>query len=118
MVGCGTALLLLAALTGFVQWKKKNIHDRKWLLRSFVLCAPLGFVALEAGWFVTEFGRQPWVIYELMKTSEAVTPMPGLAVPFTIFTGVYIFLSVVLFFLLKRQFLESAPKEGEAASGT
>ena len=67
---------------------------------------------------MTEFGRQPWVIYEVMKTSEAVTPMPRLAVPFTIFTGVYIFLSVILFFLLKRQFLQSAPKEGEAARAT
>jgi cytochrome d ubiquinol oxidase subunit I len=118
MAGCGTALLLLAALTGFVRWKKKSIHDGKWLLRSFILCAPLGFVALEAGWFVTEFGRQPWVIYQVMKTSEAVTPMPGLAVSFTIFTGVYLFLSVILFFLLKRQFLESTPKEGEAAHAT
>ena len=118
MVGCGTALLFLAVLTAFMRWRKRSLHDGKWLLRSFVLCAPLGFVALEAGWFVTEFGRQPWVIYELMKTSEAVTPMPGLAVPFTIFTGVYIFLFVVLFFLLKRQFLESAPKEGDGAHAT
>jgi cytochrome d ubiquinol oxidase subunit I len=113
MVACGTMLLLLAAVTGILRWKKKNIHDGTWLLRSFVLCAPLGFVALEAGWFVTEFGRQPWVIYQVIKTSEAVTPMPGLAVPFTIFTGVYLFLLVILFFLLKRQFLESAPTAKE-----
>ena len=118
MVGCGLALLLLAAWTGFVRWRKKSIHEVKGLLRAFVWCAPLGFIALEAGWFVTELGRQPWIIYGVMKTRDAVTPMPGLAVPFTVFTGVYIFLSVVLFFLLKRQFLETVPKEGEVARAT
>jgi cytochrome d ubiquinol oxidase subunit I len=59
---------------------------------------------------VTEVGRQPWVIYGYMRTAEAVTPMPGLVVPFTTFTLLYIFLSVILVFLLRRQFLETAPR--------
>ena len=62
---------------------------------------------------VTELGRQPWVIYHVMRTHEAVTPMPGLVVPFTVFTLLYIFLSVILVVLLRRQFLETAPAQGK-----
>ena len=56
---------------------------------------------------VTELGRQPWIIYGVMWTREAVTPMSGLVVPFVIFTAVYIFLAIVVVFLLRRQFLET-----------
>jgi len=115
MVGCGMVMMGLAAWAGIAFWKKRSAAVTVRLLRAFLLCAPLGFIALEAGWFVTEFGRQPWIIYGLMKTSEAVTPMPNLVVPFTTFTLIYIFLSVALVFLLKRQFMETAPeKRGEA----
>ena len=64
----------------------------------------MGFIAIEAGWMVTELGRQPWIIYNVMRTEEAVTPMPGIAVPFAVFTGIYLFLSVVLVYLLRREF--------------
>ena len=84
-------------------------------MRAFVAATPLGFIAIETGWMVTELGRQPWVIYGVMRTRDAVTPMPGLVVPFTLFTFVYLFLSVILVFLLKRQFLQTAPKP-EASS--
>lgn len=73
-----------------------------------VMCAPLGFIAVEAGWMVTEIGRQPWVIYNLMRTSEAVTPMPGLIVTFTIYSLLYLFLAVIVAFLLKRLVFASA----------
>ena len=73
-----------------------------------MLAGPLGFIAIEAGWVVTEVGRQPWIIYGIMRTADAVTPMPGLVVPFVTFTLLYIILSVVLVFLLRRQFLETA----------
>ena len=56
---------------------------------------------------VTEAGRQPWIIDGVMRTREAITPMPGLAVPFVLFTAVYIFLAIVVVFLLRRQFLET-----------
>jgi cytochrome d ubiquinol oxidase subunit I len=113
MVGSGMFLLALAVFTGFRFWRRGTISDSRWHLRAFVACAPLGFIALESGWFVTELGRQPWIIYGIMKTSDAVTPMPWLVVPFSTFTGVYLFLSVVLIFLLKRQFIESAPSPSE-----
>ena len=71
------------------------------------LCGPLGFVAIEAGWTVTEVGRQPWIIHGVMRTSEAVTPMPLLVVPFATFTVLYLFLAVVVIVLLRRQVFES-----------
>jgi cytochrome bd ubiquinol oxidase subunit I len=60
------------------------------LLRALVLVTPFGFLATEAGWIVTEVGRQPWVVQGLMRTSVAVTPMPGLIVPMLLFTLLYI----------------------------
>jgi len=114
MVGCGSIMFALAAWAGFNWWRKRKLDQSTWLLRAFIVVAPMGYIALEAGWFVTEFGRQPWVIYGLMRTADAVTPMPGLVVPFTTFTCVYIFLSVILIMLLKRQFLETASPKTHA----
>jgi cytochrome d ubiquinol oxidase subunit I len=54
-------------------------------------------------------GRQPWIIYGVMRTADAVTPMPGLVVPFSVFTAVYLLLSVILVVLLRRGFMETAP---------
>jgi cytochrome d ubiquinol oxidase subunit I len=64
-------------------------------------------VAIEAGWVVTEVGRQPWIIQGVMRTAEAVTPMPGLVVPFLTFTLVYLFLGFVVVVLLRRQVFDS-----------
>lgn len=109
MVGCGMAMLGLALWAGWVWWRKQALGSSPWLLRAFVLASPLGFIALETGWMVTELGRQPWVVYGFMRTKDAVTPMDGLVVPFTVFTLVYLFLSVILVLLLKRQFLQTSP---------
>ena len=87
--------------------------EGKLFLTTLVLASPLGFVAVETGWMVTELGRQPWVIYKVMRTQEAVTPMPGLFVPFTVFTLVYMFLAFILVVLMRRQFLETAPQQGK-----
>jgi cytochrome d ubiquinol oxidase subunit I len=108
MVGSGMAMLALAVWAGWLWWRRRAIPDNRWFLRALVAAGPLGFLAIETGWMVTELGRQPWIIYGVLRTAEAVTPMPGLVTPFVTFTGVYIFLTVVLVFLLKRQFLETA----------
>ena len=71
-------------------------------LWATVLCGPLGLLALEAGWAVTEVGRQPWVVYKVLRTADAVTPMPGLFVPFTVFSAVYLLLGVVSIVILRR----------------
>jgi len=110
MVGAGSAMLAVAGWAGWLWWRWRRVPDERWLLRALVVAGPLGLIAIEAGWVVTEVGRQPWIIYGVMRTAESVTPMPGLAVPFTTFTGVYMFLSVVLVYLLRRQFIETDPR--------
>ena len=67
-----------------------------------VVTTPLGFVAVESGWVVTEVGRQPWIIYEFMRTSEAVTPVPNQFISLGGFTIVYVILAVTLLWLLIR----------------
>src|SRR5256884_7751362 len=76
-------------------------------MRAVVLATPMGFIAVEAGWMVTELGRQPWVIHGVLRTRDAVTPMPGLVVPFVTFTLLYCFLGVIVCWLLYRQILRS-----------
>jgi cytochrome d ubiquinol oxidase subunit I len=109
MVGIGTWLAFLALWAGFLWWRGRIFESRAFL-RASLFSTPLGFIALEAGWMVTELGRQPWVIHGVMKTSEAVTPMPGLRVPFVIFTLVYLGLALVVAALIRRTIAETAPR--------
>lgn len=102
MVGIGT-FLMLASIIYFISLKKRSWYDKKWFLRLFVFAIPLGFIAVEAGWTVTEVGRQPWIIYNVMRTVDAVTPMPGIAYSFYLFTAIYISLTIAVIFLLRRQ---------------
>ncbi|MDQ2936135.1 MAG: cytochrome ubiquinol oxidase subunit I [Acidobacteriota bacterium] len=111
MVASGMAMMGIAAWAAWRYWrarrkkseKSETWLDSKWFLRAVILAAPLGFIAIEAGWVVTEVGRQPWIIYGLMRTAEAVTPVPGLVVPFITFTLLYIFLAAITVWLLLRQ---------------
>lgn len=103
MVGIGTLLLLVSLTYFFTLFKKKPLTEKRWLLKLFVVAIPLGYIALEAGWVVTEVGRQPWIIYGIMRTKDAVTPMPGIAYSFYIFSAIYVSLSVIVTFLLYRQ---------------
>ncbi len=103
MVGAGTALAGLAALFLFLLWKRRDWLAHSRFLFLVIAATPLGFIALEAGWTVTEVGRQPWIIYEILRTKDAVTPMPGLVYPFLAFTTVYAFLSIVVTWLMIRQ---------------
>ena len=110
MVGSGMAMLAVAVWAGWLWWRRRAVPDNRWFLRTLVVAGPLGFLALETGWMVTELGRQPWIIYGVLRTADAVTPMPGLVTPFITFTSVYIFLTIVLVFLLRRQFLETVDR--------
>ncbi|RZK76843.1 MAG: cytochrome ubiquinol oxidase subunit I [Pedobacter sp.] len=103
MVGLGMMMVALSLLYFFVLWKKRHWLWKNWLLKLFVFATPLGFIALEAGWTVTEVGRQPWIIHGVMRTADAVTPMPGIAYSFYLFTGVYVSLAVIVTVLLYRQ---------------
>ncbi|MNT06368.1 putative cytochrome bd menaquinol oxidase subunit I [compost metagenome] len=103
MVGIGTLLMLISLVYFFNLFKKRSLLEQPWLLKLFVMAIPLGYVALEAGWVVTEVGRQPWIIYGIMRTKDAVTPMPGIAYSFYIFSAIYFSLSIIVTFLLYRQ---------------
>jgi len=103
MVACGMVMIVAGILGGWLAWRQKGLPVNSWYLRFVTYCTPLGFIAIEAGWTVTEVGRQPWIIYGYMRTAEAVTPMPNLVVPFIGFTVLYIFLSVIVVILLRRQ---------------
>ena len=107
MVACGFAMMGVGLLGLFLLWRKKSLFDLRWYLWLVVLCGPLGFIAIETGWTVTEVGRQPWIIYGIMRTEDAVTPMPGLVVPFLTFTVLYIFLAITVVYLLRRQVFQS-----------
>jgi cytochrome d ubiquinol oxidase subunit I len=113
MVACGMAMMAAGLIGGWLAMRKKNPCERRWFLWLAILCGPLGFLAIETGWTVTEVGRQPWVIYGIMRTADAVTPMPRLVVPFLAFTALYIFLAFVVIFLLKRQVFQSPKSFGE-----
>jgi cytochrome d ubiquinol oxidase subunit I len=103
MVGLGMTMMLIAFLYFLALWKKKNWLQSNWLLKLFVAATPIGFIAVEAGWTVTEVGRQPWIIYNVMRTADAVTPMPGIGYSFYMFTAIYVSLACIVIFMLYRQ---------------
>jgi len=103
MIALGSIMMLTGIIYFIALWKKRSWLNKKWFLDLFILSTPFGFIAVEAGWTVTEVGRQPWIIQGIMRTSEAVTPMPGIHYSFYLFTAVYFTLSVAVVFLLYRQ---------------
>lgn len=109
MIGLGCFLLSIGLFFFFLQWKKPHVLLKKWWLKLMVFCTPLGFIALEAGWTVTEVGRQPWIIYKIMKTKDAATVMPGMQYSFYFTMFVFLVLTIILIGLMKRQF-NSVPK--------
>ncbi len=116
MVGLGTFMALVSAVALWLMWRQRGLARYRWLLCALVAAAPMGFICTEAGWIVTEVGRQPWIVYGVMKTADAVTPMPGLIVPFLVFTALYCVLGVVVAWLLYQQVLRS-PQISEEDAG-
>ena len=105
MVGLGT---LLAAIGLWALWdlfRRREMSRR--LLMALSVAAPFGFICVEAGWTVTEVGRQPWIVAGILRTADAVTPMPGLIVPFLTFTVLYLFLGVIVTWLMYNQVLHT-----------
>jgi cytochrome d ubiquinol oxidase subunit I len=103
MVSIGFFALLIALLFWFFAWRKKLTWlEKRWLLWGIALSGPLSFAAIELGWMVTEFGRQPWVIVGYLRTADAVTTSPGLNISFLLFSLIYILLSFALIRLLLR----------------
>ncbi len=102
MITAGFILMGISVVGLWKIWRGKSLWESRGFLRGLVGCAPLGLIAVESGWVVTEVGRQPWIITGIMHTSDAVTPMPGLTVPLIFFTLLYGGLAGIVLWLLHR----------------
>jgi cytochrome d ubiquinol oxidase subunit I len=114
MVGLGFLMALLG-LWSLLARLRKRLHDWRWLHRFALVMGPAGFVAVICGWVTTEVGRQPWVVYGLLRTSEAVSPIatPGVTGSLIAFVIVYftVFAAGALYIV---KLMAHAPAEGEA----
>ena len=103
-------MALVSLWAAWVAWRQRDVTAHRALLRVLALITPFGFIATEAGWIVTEVGRQPWIVQEVLRTSQTVTPMPGLVVPMTLFTLLYIGLGAIVVTLMVALVRETGPR--------
>ena len=103
MILAGVWMAAVALWGAWLWWRCGSIVRSRYFLQTMVISAPLGFLAIEAGWTATEVGRQPWIIAGVMRTAEAVTPIPGLIVPLIFFGALYLFLAAVVGWVLCHQ---------------
>lgn len=102
MVAIGSALAALGAWFLWVWWRHGRLPASRWFHRSLVAAGPLALVALVAGWITTEVGRQPWVVYEVMRTEQAVTGAGGIPVGFAALGLIYVALIAIAGVMLRR----------------
>ncbi len=105
MVILGTIFIGLTGFGLFLMWRKK-IMESKWFLRAFVLCLPLPVLACEFGWTAAEVGRQPWVVYKVLRTADAVSitvPAGNILFSIIMFSLIYLMLGVLWVFLLSKK---------------
>jgi cytochrome d ubiquinol oxidase subunit I len=103
MVGLGFTLATVSLFLLACFFIRPEYLYRPLTLRLLALLTPCGFICLEAGWVVTEVGRQPWIIYKVMKVQEALTPMQGMQFSFFMYLALYGFLTFVVTWLFTRQ---------------
>jgi cytochrome d ubiquinol oxidase subunit I len=115
MVGIGTGLALLGVLFGYVRIRKRRLPESQWFYRAVVLAGPASVVALIAGWVTTEVGRQPWVVFRVMRTSDAVTLGSGIPVAFASLIVLYAALAFGVWWVLRR--LSRSPLEKVETGG-
>jgi cytochrome bd ubiquinol oxidase subunit I len=102
MVGIGTLLAALGAIYLFVRIRRRRLPSSVWFYRALVLAGPASVVALIAGWVTTEVGRQPWVVYKVMLTDEAVTGASGIPVGYATLAAIYIGVGIGVVWILRR----------------
>ena len=117
MVALGSILAAVALAGAILAWRARGVPSGRTFLRAVVAAGPCGFLALETGWLVTEWGRQPFAVWGVMRTAEAVTPVTSLTVPFVLFGAIYAFLAVMVIVLLSRQIAHAPVLEGPGAPG-
>jgi cytochrome d ubiquinol oxidase subunit I len=102
MVGLGSALMLLALVFGWTWWRRRRLPESRWFLLAVAVSGVAAVVAMEAGWVTTEVGRQPWIVYGILRTADAVSPAPGLYLGFYGVVVIYLLLSALTIFVLRR----------------
>jgi cytochrome bd ubiquinol oxidase subunit I len=113
MVGIGTGLAALGVWFFVTWWRRRRLPRSVWFYRAVMAAGPLAFVALIAGWITTEVGRQPWIVYKVMRTEQAVTSASGLAVGYVFLMLVYAGLGAAVYWLLRRLTRRPATAEVE-----
>jgi cytochrome bd ubiquinol oxidase subunit I len=108
MVGMGFALLALGAWLAVVWFRRRELPANRWFYRATALSGVAAVVALECGWVTTEVGRQPWTVYGLLRTRDAVNPAPGLWVGLVVVALVYLLLTIASVYVL-RMLARSSP---------
>ena len=102
MVGIGTLMAILGVVY-LVAWvRRRRLPESKWFYRAVVLAGPASVVALISGWVVTEVGRQPWVVYRVMRTADAVTGASGIPVGYGALAASYVLVACGLVWVLRR----------------
>jgi cytochrome d ubiquinol oxidase subunit I len=102
MVGIGSLLALLSVVYLATQLRFKRLPESRWFYRALIAAGPLSLVALICGWVVTEVGRQPWVVYHVMRTSQAVTGASGIPIGYATLATVYLGLACGVAWILVR----------------
>ncbi len=108
MLTMGFSLLALAAWFGLAWLRRRDLPTSRWFYRFATVAGVAAVVALEAGWVVTEVGRQPWVVYGLLRTSDAVSRAPGIVISFVVLLGIYIVLGAATFIVLRSMSRQGA----------
>jgi cytochrome bd ubiquinol oxidase subunit I len=120
MVGICSALIALGAWLAFSWFRKRDIPKTKWFLRAVAVSGVASIVALECGWIVTEVGRQPWIVYEVMRTKDAVTQASGVWVSLAVVLVAYAALGTATVLVLRamtRRWRTAELEEGAAPYG-
>ena len=120
MVGLGTMLFLLSAWFGLAWLRRRDIPKSKWFLRAAAVAGVASILSMEAGWVVTEVGRQPWIVFDYMKVTQAATENQGVWLTFLVISALYAVVGVTLVLVLRlmaRRF-EAGDADGSGDSGS
>ena len=115
MVAIGVLMIFLSLAYVFGKWRKWTWVDSRWSRMLTVLSGPLSIVAVEAGWWLTEMGRQPWILYGIMRTEDGATTATGVEMLFIAFAILYLILAIGSMVVLHRMF-KNNPVEKELAA--
>jgi cytochrome d ubiquinol oxidase subunit I len=113
MVGIGTLLALLGAIVLYMRVRRRAVPQWRWFYYGLAAAGPLSVVALICGWIVTEVGRQPWVVYRVMPTSQAVTAAGGIPVGYATLWIVYLAVGAGVVWILRRLARAPLPVAGD-----